>query len=321
MDLSIIIPSHNGHGRIPSTLEALAACVPPAGGFEVIVVDDGSAPPLAGSFGLSGLSPRFIRRPVNRGRAAACNAGIRAAAGRVVLILDDDMSPSPDSLAKHVAAHSSTNPAVAVVARIVPDDASFRGRFGRFLKAEEEERRRRLLSAKDLSYEDCLTGHFSAPRETLMLVGGYEERFDRYGMEDLELALRLAQRGIPLRYRDDIAAVHRSAAVDFAAHCRRHFESGRMARLFASINHDPSVARFLRADGMNVRGESGWFRRTMAVTHSFVRRIPRPLVGPTLWAARLSVLALEPFLPTRALHVGYHLVRDMHYASGLEESS
>lgn len=321
MELSIIVPSRNGHDRLPKTLEALADCFPPAGGFEVIVIDDGSMPPLAVPHGEpQRICTTVVRLSPNRGRASACNAGLRAARGRVVLILDDDMSLHSDALVKHVAAHPASAPPCAVVARIVPGANAFHGRFGQFLKAEEERRRAKLLSSAVLSFEDCLTGHFSVPRETLLRVGGYEERFDRYGMEDLELALRLKERGVPLTYRDDIVAAHRSAAVDFVTHCRRHLDSGRMARLFASVTADPAVAAFLRIDGMSVRSEHGCFRRTMAATHSFVRRLPRPLVGPTLGAARLVVLMAQPLLPPRILHVGYHLVRDMHYAAGVAAS-
>lgn len=40
-----------------------------------------------------------------QGRAAACNAGVREAVGRRIILLDDDLDPAPHCLAAHLAAN------------------------------------------------------------------------------------------------------------------------------------------------------------------------------------------------------------------------
>jgi cellulose synthase/poly-beta-1,6-N-acetylglucosamine synthase-like glycosyltransferase len=45
-----------------------------------------------------------LSRP-HKGRAGACNTGIRAARGELVILLDDDMEPIPSFLAAHELAH------------------------------------------------------------------------------------------------------------------------------------------------------------------------------------------------------------------------
>ncbi len=215
LELSIVIPSHGGQARLPETLAALARADLPRGVAEVVITDDGSIPALdVGSTTVGALPLTVLRQTPNRGRAMACNLGVNAARGRVVLILDDDMSVATDALAGHLAAHPRGAPPRALIARIDPDPSTFRGRFGRFLAAEEARRQARLQSLADcVPFSDCLTGHFSIPRAALLQAGGYSEKFSRYGFEDIELAYRLERSGVSLCYRDELRALHRSAFV------------------------------------------------------------------------------------------------------------
>lgn len=318
LELSIVIPSHGGHARLPATLAALAQASVPPGGAEVILVDDGSAPALdSAATTVGGLPLRVLRHTPNRGRAAACNRGVDAGRGRVVLILDDDMSVAPNVLVGHSAAHPHGAPPHGVIARIDPDPDAYRGRFGRFLASEDARRLARLkLAAVDVPFSDCLTGHFSIPRAALLGAGGYSENFSRYGFEDIELAYRLERLGITLCYRDDLHARHVSAAVSWRTHCLRHLESGAMACVFAAAYDDPRVHRFLRVDGMSGDGETNHFRRWLARTHSISRALPAPLAPAVLASARAFVRLLEWCAPDRLLHPAYHIVRDMHYARG-----
>lgn len=322
MDLSVVIPCHDGGARLPETLAALAAAERPPGGIELIVVDDGSDPPLAPPPGLPGNVPlHIVRQQPARGRAAACNRGIEAARGRVVLILDDDMTVEPAALAGHVAAHDSSAVPHAVIGRIDPDPRFFRGRFGGFLAEEERRRHERLArNAQAVPFTDCLTGHFSAPRAAFEHVGGYDESFTGYGLEDIELAFRLARAGVPVHYRADLVARHRNEHARFGVHCRRHLEVGAMAALFARRHADPEVRAFLRIDGMARRDQPSRFRRWMAAAHTLVRRTPAPLRPALLFAGRSAAAALAVAAPERARHAVFHIVRDMHYAAGIAGS-
>ncbi|GAB4226565.1 MAG: hypothetical protein Kow0062_28650 [Acidobacteriota bacterium] len=323
MKLSVVIPSHGGHARLPETVRALGKAEPPDGGVEIVIVDDASpVPPDENA--LASASPhllRVIRLDRNRGRAGACNAGIEAALGEFVLILDDDMSVDTHTLRGHVEAHHDMETASArgVLGQIVPDLRRFRGRYARFLVAEERARHERLARGRTrLQLTDFSTAFFSAPRELLEQVGGFDEAFSRYGFEDLELGARLLAAGARLVYRQDLTALHRSMHAHFAAACRRHLESGEMAVLFAQRHKDPGLAAHLRVTGMSPREERTRFRRLLARAHQLTRRTPRPLRPLLLWKARMLVRLAELTLPDRPLYVLYHVVRDMHYAAGIE---
>ena len=324
MKLSVVIPSREGHARLPETVRALGEAPAPDGGAEIIVVDDASRTPIDGN-ALTGASPhplRVLRLDRNRGRAGACNAGIEAALGEFVLILDDDMSIDAQALRGHVAAHHGmeTGSARGVLGQIVPDLASYRGRYARFLVAEERERHRRLAQARTrLRLTDFSTAFFSAPRELLARIGGFDEAFSRYGFEDLELGARLLAAGVRLIYRQELTALHRSVHAGFALACRRHLESGEMAVVFAERHRDPGIAAHLRVTGMSPREERTRFRRLLAAAHQLTRRTPAPLRPLPLLMARMLVRLGELLLPDRPLHVLYHVVRDMHYAAGIEQ--
>jgi glycosyltransferase involved in cell wall biosynthesis len=92
LSASIIIDSYNYENFLRQCIDSALAQTHKA---EVVVVDDGStddSPEVVDSYGPSILSIFF---PVNRGQAAALNAGISKATGDVVLFLDsDDWIPS-----------------------------------------------------------------------------------------------------------------------------------------------------------------------------------------------------------------------------------
>ncbi|NJP92085.1 glycosyltransferase [Nonomuraea sp. FMUSA5-5] len=93
LTVTVVIPAHDRQETLNLTLAALSAQSYPEHLLDVIVVDDGSATPLH----LPGLAPartKLISSPPGGwGRAWAVQAGIDAATGEVVLVLDADMVP------------------------------------------------------------------------------------------------------------------------------------------------------------------------------------------------------------------------------------
>lgn len=99
MLISIVIPAHN---RPEFLLEALHSIAKQTySNFEVIVVDDGSEPPISRTALVEVLGQRVMlyRHDSARGVPKTKNAGVNAAHGEVILILDDDDLLMPDALA------------------------------------------------------------------------------------------------------------------------------------------------------------------------------------------------------------------------------
>jgi len=88
--VSIVIPAYNEADAIGDVVRELAAAAP---WREVLVVDDGSTDDTAAQAAAAGA--RVIRQPYNKGNGAAVKAGIRAATGEFLLIVDGDGQHKP----------------------------------------------------------------------------------------------------------------------------------------------------------------------------------------------------------------------------------
>jgi glycosyltransferase involved in cell wall biosynthesis len=99
--LSIVIPVYNEPWWIGPVVDDLVTAVSRSKleDVELIVVDDGSDKPTQESVRLLNTPfPLHVLRQANRGRFAARRAGIEAAGGALVLLLDARVSIAPDAL-------------------------------------------------------------------------------------------------------------------------------------------------------------------------------------------------------------------------------
>jgi GT2 family glycosyltransferase len=231
---SVVIPTYQRRDSVRRLLDALARQTLPADQFEAIVSVDGSQDGTREM--LQALSTPYrlvgLWQP-NRGRAAACNAGLRAAEGEFVVLLDDDMEPAPGFLAAHLAAHASAERLGVVGAAPVPVEATsppivdyIGSKFNQHLETLSQ-------PGHQFKLRDFYSGNFSIARRTLLDAGGLDESFTEYGNEDLELSHRLAGSGVRLIFSPQ-ALARQHYTKDFPALARDNIAKGRTAVLLAS---------------------------------------------------------------------------------------
>lgn len=201
--LSVVIPTL---GRPPILARAVARLEGQAA-HELIVVADAAERDLAAVRAAAG-GARFLQaeRP---GVSAARNAGLAAARAPVVLFLGDDILAEPGLVAVHLAAHErEPGEHVAVQGHVRWADELPRTPFRDFL---DEGRWQFDLPAADAG-DDAGWGrlyacNLSVKRGFLEAAGGFDETFT-WGYEELELARRLRDRGLVLRWAPDARAEH-----------------------------------------------------------------------------------------------------------------
>lgn len=100
---SIVIPAYGNQDKLDLTLAGLAVQTYPVDLFEVIVVDNGSTPPLR----LPEIRPRHTRLLVceTPGRGGARNMGLAAATGDVIHWMDSDVVPEREEVEAHMRWH------------------------------------------------------------------------------------------------------------------------------------------------------------------------------------------------------------------------
>ena len=265
---SVVIPTYRRKRSLLRALGALSTQTIGPDEYEVIVVVDGSDDGTREA--AESLSPAHGLRVLwqsNRGRAAACNAGVAAAEGELVVFLDDDMEARPGFLEAHLLAHPpGANLAVLGAAPIsitagLPAHARYVGaKFNDHLAHLER-------TGGPLKLRDFYSGNLSIRRELFDGVRGFDERFSIYGNEDLELSIRLAAAGVRLVYEPSAIALQ-SYAKDFDGLARDNVAKGRTAVLLARLH--PSARDELKL---------GTFRRE--------RLARRFAVGALLGATRL----------------------------------
>jgi glycosyltransferase involved in cell wall biosynthesis len=95
MDLSVVVPLYNEEGNVRELhAKILAACQTLGKSFEIIFIDDGSKDATVAN--CQGLSPlKLIKFRKNFGQTAAFDAGIKAAQGKIIVMMDGDLQNDP----------------------------------------------------------------------------------------------------------------------------------------------------------------------------------------------------------------------------------
>ena len=223
--LSVVVPCFEGRRELGLALAALERQSCPTDRFEVVVVDDGSTPPLTVAQDTP-LAVRVVRQPRRGfGLARARNRGARAAAHGILVFLDADLVAAEDLLAAHVRWHQAVSDALTLGFCAYADVDGLhahdvRGYPGRLAGLFAERPCDRPWTERHMARTDDLTvlrddgfravagNNLGIRRELFEAVGGFDESFDRYGWEDTEFGYRVQNRGALLVPARDAFAWH-----------------------------------------------------------------------------------------------------------------
>lgn len=236
--VSVVVPTYNRLGRLKAVLKALEHQTVPLDQFEVIVVCDGATDGTHKYLEI--LSTPLRLRPVmqpNGGPASARNNGVAHATGELVLFVDDDVVAAPQLVAEHLRSHDQSSEDLVVIGpMLTPDDFQ----MVPWVRWEQD----RLLEQYNAMHQGLwqptarqfYTGNSSLSRSAIIAAGGFDERFRR--AEDVELAYRLAERGLNFAFNPDAIGYH-YAERSFRSWATTPYDYGRNDVVFATEHGQP----------------------------------------------------------------------------------
>jgi GT2 family glycosyltransferase len=216
-DLSIIIPSHHRADLLRACLETVQRHAPAR--TEVIVVDDASPGGRATAVAHAFAGVQALRLSRRTGFCAAVNAGLRAARGPIVELLNDDTEVTADWAT--AALRCFADEAVAAVAPLVlrwpgAVDARIDSAGDRYYLGGVAGKRGHGAVLGSDYLRPCQVFGASASsafyrRDVLLRIGAFPESFRAY-FEDVDVAFRLHRAGYQVVYEPTSRVLHRVSA-------------------------------------------------------------------------------------------------------------
>lgn len=303
-DCSIIIPVFNKEELTRQCLTGLAE-VTDGCSYEVIVVDNNSTDGTKEFLATLSGDIKVIANPDNYGFAKACNQGAASAKGRFLVFLNNDTIPKPGWLMGLVN-EVQQNPDVAIVGSklLYPDETIqhagvvfskncltpyhvFRGARGD-LASVNQRREFQVVTAA------CML----VRREEFEVVGGFDEIYQN-GFEDVDLCLKVRQRGKKIVYQPESVLYHLEHQTPGRKdpEAERHNARVLMARWASSIVVDEDLYTVPAGYANRYYFRDGWLRQTLEPFQNEVERSQWERVQKVQ-----ELLISQPFDPDKISH-------------------
>ena len=253
MDFSVVIPTHNRLGMLVRVLDALEAQVdaPP---FEVIVINDGSTDDTDRV--MSRRNGITFRTQANAGPGRARNHGVSLARGRFVVFIGDDTVPEPRFLAEHARTHreSGDDPLLACLGYTGWPSGERVTAFMDYINDYGLQFGYKLIRDGDVvPFNFFYTSNISIDRE-LLAAHPFDATFPSAAWEDIELAYRLKEKGLQIRYNARAVTRHYHP-MNVDSFARRQYTVGKSGAIF--YQKHPELGHFLGVHELKTRTLAG----------------------------------------------------------------
>lgn len=232
MKYSFVIPTHNNCDLLKNVLEALN-CQTGYGpaDYEVLVVDDGSTDGTGAA--IQGIARNYtlryfyLERCADSCRSRTRNTGWRQAQGEIVVFIDADILVNRNYLAeldrcfafgKNLAVIGNRLMLEEPVTReeVVSGAVFARNRFApeRMMRLEARYflywKASYNFNAIMCPWMQVYSCNLAVPRQWLVKVGGFDENFKHWGMEDLELGYALYREQVQIVIDSKLEVLHQN---------------------------------------------------------------------------------------------------------------
>ena len=204
---TVIVPTYNRSDELSGMLTSLARQT--CREFEVLVIDDASAKPIADQISESGwpFKLRIKRNEKNSGPGKSRNTGVLLARSDLLLFTDDDCRPDPGWVEYFILAMESAGADVGGLGgQTLAEGKDIFSRYYDF---------HRLLDPlpHDRNNPDYIpylvTANCAVRKDALLHSGGFDGRIPSAGGEDVAASLRMVKSGYVLKRCPDALVYHR----------------------------------------------------------------------------------------------------------------
>ncbi|MGE5140944.1 MAG: glycosyltransferase family 2 protein [Rudaea sp.] len=261
--VSIVIPNWNGAHLLPVCLNSL---VPQTyRNFEILVVDNASTDSSREMLARDYPTVRVVALETNRGFAGGVNAGIRAARGEIIALLNNDTEAGPGWLAELVAA-LARNPRAGMAAsklRLYADRDKLHS-AGDFYRVEGVPGNRGVWEADHGQYDDpdveprvfgACAGACAYRKTMLDEIGLFDEGLVSY-CEDVDLNWRARLAGYDCEFAPNSIVYHMVSATGGGA--RASYYVGRNFILVLAKNYPAALWRKYRSRIVGAQLRIAW---------------------------------------------------------------
>ena len=190
--ISVIIPNFNGCDLLAKNLPSVIKHCP---NCQIIVVDDASADDSVNFINKNFKKIKLIQLPKNKGFAYATNAGIKAADGNLVLLLNSDVAPRADFLKPALSLFAHDKVFAIGLADYSHEKGKIvvRGRGGGVFKKGFLEHFALVAESGETLWVSGGSGLFD--KEKFLELGGFDEIFAPFYWEDIDLSFKAWKKG------------------------------------------------------------------------------------------------------------------------------
>lgn len=261
--LSVIMPTYNRADILQKTLVAYQSQIGvDLSTIEFVIVDDGSQDntgEVVNAFRGSNLNISYHRQE-NAGPGAARNLGISQTSGKIILIVGDDMVPNSIFLKEHIEFHQRYPDKTEAMLGFIdwhPEleinflmeyITSVEGQqFGYFAIPDKHQVPSDFFYSSNIS----LKSQFLAQLDHI-----FDTKFIYAAFEDIDLAYRLSQLGMRLRYNPSATAYHHHQ-MNLRSFFQRQYKTGQMCKVLRDKHADPTQSQDIDLSSLSQIDEIG----------------------------------------------------------------
>lgn len=248
--VSVVIPTRNNRDELVGCITSLLRQARPPTRLLVCIDGsmDGTAARLAAMPQTAGVSIHVLEHEGNahKGRATTRNLALPHIDNGFVWFVDSDMIVAPDALSRHLElVEGGAAASVGAVEYTNADDAMWAG----YLNTRGRHRREH---GEELPFTQFTTANSLVRADDVLALGGFDERFDGYGGEDLEFAFRLQEHagGPFINNKQAVASTIETKAMEAAL---MQFESYGATNIHLMEQLHPTMPRTFELQRMNSR--------------------------------------------------------------------